>query len=200
MESNEGNRAALGVGLRGMEQESRRVWLVEFFARERQQMIQSIQGKMRELDRMEIEDAVGDLMLSMFEKADLLPQIENLAGYVYRALHHRVVDWLRRRNRQRSLEETASSGDDRALGELLPDTAHDPVAGAEESEFRVRLLAALKALKPDQRAVWVATEIEGYTFRELSERWGEPIGTLLARKHRAAAMLRTSLQDFYHEL
>lgn len=174
--------------------------LAEFFASERQRLIRSVQGKVRELDRMEIEDAVGDLMLSMFEKADLLPQIENLAGYVYRALHHRVVDWLRKRNRQRSLDETISSGDDWTLHEMLPDAAQDPAMDAEGSELRRRLLIALGALKPEQRAVWVATELEGYTFRELSELSGEPLGTLLARKHRAAALLRSSLQDLHNEI
>lgn len=172
---------------------------MEYFAAERQRLIRFIQGKVRELDQMEIEDAVGDLMLSMFEKADLLPQIENLTGYVYRALYNRVLDWLRKKKRQRSLDEEFSSSDSRTLGELLLDTRHDLVSEAENNELKGRLLVALGELKPEQRAVWVATEMEGYTFRELAELWGEPMGTLLARKHRAMAAVRTSLQDLNHD-
>lgn len=46
-----------------------------------------------------------------------------------------------------------------------------------------------------QRAVWVATKIDGYSFKELSVKWQEPIGTLLARKSRATTKLRKLLQD-----
>jgi len=41
--------------------------------------------------------------------------------------------------------------------------------------------------------VFLATELEGSSFRELAERWGVPIGTLLARKHRAVQALRSAL-------
>jgi DNA-directed RNA polymerase specialized sigma24 family protein len=39
----------------------------------------------------------------------------------------------------------------------------------------------------------VATELEGASYRELAEEWDEPIGTLLARKHRALRTLRKTL-------
>ncbi len=66
----------------------------------------------------------------------------------------------------------------------------------EASEIRDRLIEALDRLEPGQRSVWIATEIEGYPFQELSKAWGVPMGTLLARKHRANAALQKELQDF----
>jgi DNA-directed RNA polymerase specialized sigma24 family protein len=47
--------------------------------------------------------------------------------------------------------------------------------------------------------VWIATEIDGYTFRELSKEWGLPMGTLLVRKHRAVAALQKELRDLMIE-
>jgi DNA-directed RNA polymerase specialized sigma24 family protein len=44
--------------------------------------------------------------------------------------------------------------------------------------------------------VLLATELEGASFRELAARWGVPIGTLLARKHRAVKSLRAALAHF----
>jgi DNA-directed RNA polymerase specialized sigma24 family protein len=41
----------------------------------------------------------------------------------------------------------------------------------------------------------VATELDDYTFKELAEKWNEPIGTLLSRKSRAAKALRKALSD-----
>ncbi len=62
------------------------------------------------------------------------------------------------------------------------------------------MFQALDELEPKQRAAWIATEIDGYTFRELAEEWGEPIGTLLARKHRATNALQKALKDLYEEI
>jgi len=68
-------------------------------------------------------------------------------------------------------------------------------AELDASEIRERLTMALDNLEPNQRAVWIATELDDYSFRELSEEWGVPLGTLLARKHRAVAALQKALQD-----
>ena len=65
----------------------------------------------------------------------------------------------------------------------------------EKKEFVLRLRSALLKLEPKQRAVWVATELEGHTFKELSLTWGEPMGTLLSRKSRATQALRKLLQE-----
>ena len=55
--------------------------------------------------------------------------------------------------------------------------------------------AAVAALPPAQREAFVGNVIEGRTFREMAEQTGTPIGTLLARKRRAVAKLRTTLED-----
>jgi DNA-directed RNA polymerase specialized sigma24 family protein len=41
----------------------------------------------------------------------------------------------------------------------------------------------------------IATELKGKSFRDLSEEWGEPIGTLLSRKSRAVKTLKKLLED-----
>ena len=63
--------------------------------------------------------------------------------------------------------------------------------GREEAEDA--LAEAIEELPPAQRDVLVATELEGRSFKELAEKWQTPIGTLLARKHRAVKALRESL-------
>ena len=52
-------------------------------------------------------------------------------------------------------------------------------------------------LNPQERAVWLATEVDGLSFRKLAARWGEPTGTLLSRKSRATAKLRKQLADLH---
>ena len=62
-----------------------------------------------------------------------------------------------------------------------------------------RLGQAIGRLEPRQRAVFIATELNGMSFRVLSEQWHEPLGTLLSRKSRAVKALRGMLKDFVDE-
>jgi RNA polymerase sigma factor (sigma-70 family) len=137
---------------------------------------------------MDAEDILEDLLVTLFEKTDLTIHVENLGAYIYRALYHKSIDWLRRRRPTVSLE-----GEEQLE---IGDRAFDLTAVVESKEFKERLRMALDALDSRQRAVWVATEIDGYTFRELSQIWNEPIGTLLSRKSRANKALQNSLKDF----
>lgn len=71
------------------------------------------------------------------------------------------------------------------------------IAGREAQE---KLFNALEQLPQPQRDIWIAVELEGGTYREMSEKWKIPQGTLLARKHRADKKLRDLLKDFYKSL
>ena len=67
---------------------------------------------------------------------------------------------------------------------------------ASRLELREKLLWAVGRLSPLERALWIATTIEGRGFGELAREWDEPIGTLLSRKSRANARLRELLKDY----
>ena len=70
--------------------------------------------------------------------------------------------------------------------------------------MRKRLVAALedalRALPDDQRAVFVAHEIEGISFKALAQASGESVNTLLSRKHYAVKALRARLQAVHDEI
>jgi DNA-directed RNA polymerase specialized sigma24 family protein len=54
-------------------------------------------------------------------------------------------------------------------------------------------------LPADQRAVFVAPEFEGRTFKEMAQETGVSINTLLARKRYAVRYLRKRMQGLYEE-
>jgi len=59
--------------------------------------------------------------------------------------------------------------------------------------------AALEELPTDQREVFIGHELLGYSFKELAERTGVSINTLLSRKHYAVLHLRERLQAIYDD-
>ncbi len=169
--------------------------LAQFFSDKYRKLVTYFQSNYSDLSDMEAEDIVSDLMADLFEKADITAHVENISAYIYRSLQNKAKDYLRRRKKTVSFED-ATSGEPESPGrEAIPEPRYDMEGEIQASEIRGRLIEALDQLAPDQRTIWIATELDGYSFRELSEEWGVPIGTLLARKHRANAALQKELKD-----
>jgi DNA-directed RNA polymerase specialized sigma24 family protein len=61
------------------------------------------------------------------------------------------------------------------------------------------LADSLEALPAEQREVFLAHEIEGLSFREISALTGASVNTLISRKHYAVLQLRRRLQVIYEE-
>ena len=62
------------------------------------------------------------------------------------------------------------------------------------------LEAALSELPEEQRSVFELTEIEGFSFKEISEATGLGVNTLISRKRYAVLHLRKRLFDLYEDL
>lgn len=168
--------------------------IVHIIANERKRFIQYVRRKITDISDMDAEDIVADVIFNVYNKVDLQYHIENILAYMYRSIKNKMIDHLRQSSRPISLDKIDEiSGV--AILENLVDTNANIEVKVQQAELKDQLYAALMKLEPKQRAVWVATEIDGYTFKELSVKWGEPIGTLLSRKSRAARVLKIILKD-----
>ncbi len=167
-----------------------------FFIEKYQKLVKSFQASYSDLSEMEVEDLVSDMMTDLFEKSEIMGRIENASAYIFQSIRNKVNDYLRRKKKTVSLEGFLPDQEGNSLRETILEPSYDMTAELEATEIRDRLLQALDELEPNQRAIWIATELKGRLFHELSEEWEVPIGTLLARKHRANGALQKALQDF----
>ena len=105
---------------------------------------------------------------------------------------------LVRRNKPSSLNNPASAeeGDD-TLEDLLPSADAGPEAAYARSLLLDALDEALEELPAAQREVFIAHELMGQSFKEISAETGLSINTLLSRKHYAVTHLRQRLQSIY---
>ena len=85
------------------------------------------------------------------------------------------------------------------LEDMLPSRDAGPEAAFARSLLLEELNEALEELPEEQRAVFVAHELEGRSFKDLAAETGVGVNTLLSRKHYAVLHLRTRLQDIYDE-
>lgn len=172
--------------------------IIDVVDKERANFLQFVRSKVRSISEMDAEDIVADVIFNVYNKVDIQYHIENLLAYMYRALRNRIADHGRQRSAHISLDIR-----DETTGAALIDSIIDPEAyieaNLESKERSQRLYKALMELDDNHRAVWVATEIEGRSFKELVEKWDEPIGTLLSRKSRATKLLRSKLRNLKKE-
>jgi len=162
--------------------EAQKKRIAALIASEWNRFVGYVRSRIDDSAERDAEDVVQDVVERLFERDDLAEPIVDLTGYIFRSLRNRVVD-LYRRKRAPSEELSGEIADIRYEAE--------EAMGRQDAEEA--LAEAIEELPAAQRNVLVATELEGRSFRELAEEWQTPIGTLLARKHRALRALRESL-------
>lgn len=156
-------------------------------------------------DASDAEDIVQEVFAELLEAYRLMQPIERVGAWLVRVARNRIIDRYRARAREPILIESpaAMAGEEepeRDLPELLAAAGTGP-----EAEYRQGLLGdaierALDELPAEQRAVFVAHELEGKSFRQMSEETGLGMNTLLGRKHAAVVHLRRTLRALYDDL
>lgn len=149
-------------------------------------------------DAAEAEDVLQEALYELVNAYRLMQPIEQAGAWLMRVARNRIIDRFRKRQPQplaNALDEDAEA----TLERLLPPVEDGPEAALVRELLLDELERALAELPAAQRAVFVAHELEGADFKELSQRWGVGINTLLARKRYAVLRLRARLRDVYEE-
>jgi RNA polymerase sigma-70 factor (ECF subfamily) len=166
-----------------------------FFAKEYKQLLSFVKSYWGGDSEADAEDVLQDVLLNLYTKVDFNRPIENLLAYTYRSLRNRVIDRQRKRKDQVLSEyDDEENGENRLLRKVADDSVSTEDAVERENEIE-RMMDRIGDLRPDQQEILIRTELEGYTFDELSKEWNVPIGTLLSRKHRAMAKLQKLMSE-----
>jgi len=156
----------------------------------------------RVADPADAEDILQEVFFELIEAYRLMKPVEQVTAWLFRVARNRIIDLFRRRRQDAArtgVSPVPAEQDAHELVEMLP----SPEAGPEGAYFRTALAAeldeALDELPGEQREVFVANELMGYTFQEISKRTGVGVNTLLSRKRYAVQHLRKRLQSIYDE-
>jgi RNA polymerase sigma factor (sigma-70 family) len=177
-------------------QKSENSVIVDFFRNEYANLVGYVRKRIADSADRDGEDIVQDVITNIFEAADIGRPIENLAAYVYGALKNNIIDTLRKRRETLSLDSPAGGDNPIGIREILADMRYDACSIMLRGEIKDRLYRAIDDLGDEQRSIIIMTEFEGRKFQEISLETGIPIGTLLARKSRAIARIRSSMHEF----
>jgi len=158
-------------------------------------------------DLSEAEDIVQDAFVELVSAYRLMEPIEHVAAWLMRVARNRIVDRFRNKSRKMSVSSSSSAIEADSSSDpmsILDEWAAAEDAGPEAHYAREvladELAAAVDELPPDQRAVFIAHELDGRSFKTLAAESGIGINTLLGRKHAAVRHLRRRLQEIRSEL
>ena len=151
-------------------------------------------------DRIEAEDILQDIFYQLTIGFNDIRRIESLTAWLYKVADNRITDLFRKtKHVSISYSENAKNDEDGplTLEEILPSLA----SSHDDDEIKELIWEAiedtLSELPKEQRSVFVANEFEDMSFKEISEKTGIGINTLISRKRYAVLALRERLNELY---
>jgi RNA polymerase sigma-70 factor (ECF subfamily) len=142
------------------------------------------------------EDLVQETYLNAFRSLDRFEEGTNLRAWLFRILNNAFISQYRRRKRRpsSSLEDVT----DFYLYDHLLDGGVSPRPENPEREVLERIgdervLSALEELPVEFRQVELLADVEGFSYREIADILGIPIGTVMSRLYRARRRLQKTL-------
>ena len=149
----------------------------------------------RVMDIGDADDVLQDVFYELTAAYRMMKPAEQVTAWLYRVARNRITD-LFRRKKAVSLNEPVEGEDGaRELEDLLPSPDAGPDAIYARGVLLEALDEALNELPEEQREVFVAHELMGRSFKEISDETGTSVNTLLSRKRYAVLHLRERLQE-----
>ncbi|MGA2673981.1 MAG: sigma-70 family RNA polymerase sigma factor [Terracidiphilus sp.] len=173
--------------------------VAEVIAEERSRLRNFIRKRVP--NEADVEDLLQEVFYELVAAHRLLMPIDYVTGWLFRVARNRIAD-LFRKKKPESFSGAAAEDEDGELlriEDLLPSGDAGPEALYVRNALLDELDRALGELPAEQREVFIAHELEGRSFKQLSAESGVNVNTLLARKRYAVLHLRHRLLSIHDE-
>lgn len=165
-------------------------------------LLDFIRHRVREPE--EAEDIFQDVMIELTQSYRLMQPIEKMAAWLYKVARNKIIDNYRKKKPSRLDDQLVFRKNDESehlyLQDLLQSSSQSPDKDFDQALIFEAIQLALSELPSEQREVFIQHELEGKSFKEMTEETGLSTNTLLSRKRYAVLALRNKLQFLYNEL
>ncbi|WP_295677242.1 sigma-70 family RNA polymerase sigma factor [uncultured Mucilaginibacter sp.] len=147
------------------------------------------------------EDILQDVWYQFSSVLNSEP-IEQTGAWLYRVARNKIIDKHKKHTETLLDDMIVDDDEDEALDfkAILMTEATTPETQYLRNLFWEQLFIALDELPEEQRQVFIWQELDDIPFKEIAERTGEKIQTLVSRKRYAVLHLRQRLRQLYNEI
>jgi len=153
-------------------------------------------------NHQQVEDVLQFVFLQLFLSLDTFSADKSIKAWLFRVVHNRCMDELRRIQPIYFSELIVSEEveDEFIPFECIPDPAPLPEEIAEQHELQQRILRAISVLSPRLRSVVFLRYTLQKSFAEIGQILNIPEATAKTYFHRAKPFLRSSLRVYKDQL
>jgi RNA polymerase sigma-70 factor (ECF subfamily) len=173
--------------------------LRERFERDVLPLLPNLYGAAMRMTRnpADAEDLIQETYLRAFRGFAGFKEGTNLKAWLYRILTNNFISTYRKAQRQPQISEGPEDVGEWYLYDKLGARNVEPSA---ESEVLAQMpdedvRAALESIPENFRIPVLLADVEGFSYKEIAEIMGTPIGTVMSRLHRGRNALQKALWD-----
>jgi len=151
--------------------------------------------------REDAEDILQDVFYQFISYANI-ELIEKVNSWLFKTARNKIIDKSRKKKTERFADQVRETFDGEeffSMEDFLPSLGLTPEDLFLKDEFNEKFETALNELPTEQRDVFLMNEVDGFSFKEISELTGLGVNTLLSRKHYAVKQLKKKLNKYLSE-